>query len=59
MTHEETQVLQQELSLCPTIALESERLVHVHQKSVWELFDLDRLVVLSPDAEEDLDIYEI
>eukprot|EP00931_Biecheleriopsis_adriatica_P009387 TRINITY_DN110464_c0_g1_i1.p1 TRINITY_DN110464_c0_g1~~TRINITY_DN110464_c0_g1_i1.p1 ORF type:complete len:384 (-),score=74.93 TRINITY_DN110464_c0_g1_i1:23-1174(-) len=30
-------------------------LVHVHEEPVWELFDLERLVVLSPDAEEDLD----
>lgn len=30
-------------------------LVHVHEESVWELFAMEQLVVLSPDADEDLD----
>merc|ERR1719498_1013293 len=30
-------------------------LLHVHAGSCWETFDHDRLVVLSPDAEEDLE----
>jgi len=33
--------------------------IHVHEKSVWDAFDLDKLVILSPDAEEDLeDVHE-
>merc|ERR1711879_194809 len=30
-------------------------LVHVHEQPFWEVFERDRIVVLSPDAEEDLD----
>lgn len=30
-------------------------LVHVHEKPVWDLFDQELLVILSPDAEEDLE----
>eukprot|EP00927_Polykrikos_kofoidii_P070982 TRINITY_DN67333_c0_g1_i1.p1 TRINITY_DN67333_c0_g1~~TRINITY_DN67333_c0_g1_i1.p1 ORF type:complete len:422 (-),score=117.88 TRINITY_DN67333_c0_g1_i1:66-1331(-) len=29
--------------------------VHVHEKSVWELFDPSTMVVLSPDADDELD----
>lgn len=29
--------------------------VHVHEAPVWELFDKEKLVVLSPDAEEELE----
>merc|ERR1719174_3307450 len=30
-------------------------LVHTHTESVWELFESEHLVILSPDAEMDLD----
>lgn len=30
-------------------------LIHVHDKPVWDLFDINQLVILSPDAQEDLE----
>eukprot|EP00929_Paragymnodinium_shiwhaense_P077180 TRINITY_DN39736_c0_g1_i2.p1 TRINITY_DN39736_c0_g1~~TRINITY_DN39736_c0_g1_i2.p1 ORF type:complete len:367 (+),score=119.80 TRINITY_DN39736_c0_g1_i2:83-1183(+) len=32
--------------------------VHVHESPVWEVFDAKQLVVMSPDAEEELDLVE-